>query len=389
LVAFGGAVFLLCGTMPNEDVMASMSDVRLALDLTKLQQYLQAKVPELHCSDLRVKQFSTGTSNPTYLLWSEADDQKRFVLRRKPQGKLVHGAHQIDREYMVMDALHPHSVPVPKMYSFCNDGDVIGAPFYIMECVAGRVIPDHALSMMPGERSKLWDSINAAVVSLHSVDYKAAGLSGYGKVGNFAERQVKTWSKNFDQADGIVQKALQQPQLTKDMHEFRDYLLANMAILQPEPTCVVHGDIGLHNMLIHPSEPRVATLLDWEISTLGHPHVDLDYVASRLDGGWFNFAMGHARGHLEGSPTYHEFMEMYYKRRGLPMVSDEVVEFGGLVSMFRLGAITHGVLARGLSGTASSGSSRNDEMKFTWTSLLHNALKKIRSKQGQPGPARL
>ena len=223
-----------------------------------------------------------------------------------------------------------------------------------MECVAGRVLTDMGASLTPEERGELWDSINRAVVAMHVVDFRAAGLSGFGKVGNYAERQVRTWARNYDAADKIVAPALQQPQLTQDMHRLRDYLFAGMSVLEPEPTCVVHGDLGLHNMLIHPTAPRIVAFLDWEISTLGHPLVDLDYLASQLPGGWRSDPSVPA----EGAPTAREFMDAYCRSRGLPPVPQGTAEFAGLVNMFRGCAIMHGVLARGLSGTASSGTSR-------------------------------
>lgn len=368
--------------------MADMGEVRLPLDLGRLGQYLKEKVPVLDKSDLLAKQFGTGTSNPTYLLWSSSDERQRFVLRRKPGGKLVPGAHQIDREYRVMAALHPHGVPVPKTFSLCEDPAVIGAPFYLMECVAGRVLTDNGASLSPGERTALWSSIGSAVAKLHGVDFRAAGLADYGKTGNFAERQVKTWARNFESVDGIVQKEVGDPQISADMRELQQYLLAGMAVLAPEPTCVVHGDIGLHNMMIHPTKPEVVAFLDWEISTLGHPLVDLDYASSTLPGGWReeSIPVGAA---AEGLPSAREFVEGYCQRRGLAPVPREVMEFCSLVNMFRFAAIVHGVFARGLSGNASSGSGRNKEMRAVYIGTLRRAVALMRERQGRSPAARL
>jgi len=357
--------------MAHDDVMSEIGEVRLALDLPKLQAFAATHLPQLRGAELRAKQFSTGTSNPTYLVWSASDERERFVLRRKPGGKLLPGAHQIDREYQVMKALGAYSVPVPRMIAYCDDAGVIGAPFYLMECVAGRVLTDNGASLAPAERHELWDSINLGMVAMHSVDFRAAGLTDYGKVGNYAERQVRTWGKQYDAADRIVAPELKRPELTQSMHKLRDYLLVGMAVLQPEPTCVVHGDLGLHNMLIHPTAPRVAAFLDWEISTLGHPLIDLDYVSSVLPGGWRSDTSFPG----DGAPTQGEFMDAYCKRRGWPAVPQAAADFAALVNMFRSCAIVHGVLARGLSGNAASGTTRNEIMQEMYIGVLRKAMK--------------
>lgn len=365
--------------------MSALSDVRLSLDLESLQRYLKAQVPELSCSDLVAKQFGTGTSNPTYLLWSASDETKRFVLRRKPTGELLPGAHQIDREFKVMKGVHPGGVPVPKMFNFCEDKSVVGAEFFLMECKAGRLCLDGGASFATGaERAQLWSSIASATASLHNVDYKTAGLADYGKTGNFVERQVKTWARNFEAADKVVQKALQRPQLTADMHRLRDYLLAGMAILQPEPTCVVHGDLNVHNMLIHPTEPRVATILDWEISTLGHPLIDADYVSAGLPGGWMpsGGAIIALPPGVEGVPTQQQFLADYFKKRGLPMAPDAALRFAALVNCFRFCAIVHGVVGRVLSGNAASGTERNQTMTDAYVRTLQNAMALLSQAQG-------
>ena len=246
-------------------------------------------------------------------------------------------------------------------HRYCADEAVVGAEFYLMECVPGRVISDGGASLAPAERASLWDSINSAISSLHSADHLAIGLGDYGKTtGSYATRQIRTWSRNFEAADGVVQSVEQRPQLTEDMRALGQQLLGGgdsdgigsggrrgLSLLDPEPTCVIHGDIGLHNMLIHPTEPRVSALIDWEISTLGHPLVDLDYAASALPGGWRNehVSTGAKVEALDGLPTCWQFMTAYHRRRGLPMVTEAAADVAALVNMYRTSAIVHGVYA--------------------------------------------
>ena len=239
-------------------------------------------------------------------------------------------------------------------HRYCADEAVVGAEFYLMECVPGRVISDGGASLAPAERASLWDSINSAISSLHSADHRAIGLGDYGKTtGSYAARQIRTWSRNFEAADGVVQSVEQRPQLTADMRALGQLLgggdsdgigsggRRGLSLLDPEPTCVIHGDIGLHNMLIHPTEPRVSALIDWEISTLGHPLIDLDYAASALPGGWRNehVSTGAKVEALDGLPTCWQFMTAYHRRRRLPMVTEAAADVAALVNMYRTSAI--------------------------------------------------
>lgn len=375
--------------MSHSDVQSEFSAVRLPLNLDSLKKFLAAEAPDIACTDLVAKEFGTGTSNPTYLLWSAANESKRFVLRRKPPGVLLRGAHQIDREYMVMKALHAHGVPVPKMFAYCKDTDVIGQEFFVMECIAGRVLQDAGSTTFSSasDRAQLWKSIAKAAALMHSVDYKAVGLESFGKAGDYAARQVKTWGRNFDAADPVVQKALQRPELTTSMHKLRDHLLAGMSVLEPEPTCVVHGDFNVHNMLMHPTEPRVAAILDWEISTVGHPLIDVDYACSGLKGGWMpsGATLAIPVPDAEGLPTRQEFIAEYFQQRGLPMPSNDMLEFASLVNCFRFAAIIHGVLARGLSGNAASGTSKNELMGSSYVKVVAEAMARLQKVKGGAG----
>lgn len=346
-----------------------MTEARLALDLEKLQRYLLPYLPKL-VGPLGCSQFGKGTSNPTYLIWSESDPTERYIIRRKPPGNLLVGAHQIDREYRVMKALETTPVPVPKVYHYCEDESVLSAPFYVMEVVEGRVLNEWQ-SLTPDERRRLWESFCESLAALHSVDFRAVGLEGYGKVGNYTARQLKTWGRNFDAADVTVQKALQRPELTEKMTELRRYLDTNM--VQTEPTCIVHGDIGLHNVIVHPTEPRIAAIIDWEISTLGHPMVDVNYVAAALPGGWRGLPQE------DGLPTEWSWVESYHQRRSIPMISKEQYEFFALMNMFRLAAIVHGVYARQAVGQSFSTEIKSDFNRDTYIAYLNAAVKKLRT----------
>lgn len=361
----------------HKGIAAPISDARLSLDLVALQQHLAPHLPSLF-SPLACSQFGQGTSNPTYLVWSEHEPAQRYVIRRKPPGKLLVGAHQIDREYRVMKALEGTGVPVPKVYHYCEDDSVLGAPFYVMECVEGRVLADGGQSLTPNERRLLWDSWCQALTALHSVDYRAVGLEGFGKVGNYTARQLKTWGKQFDAADEVVQKKLQQPELTEQMIALRAYLDQNM--VQGEPTCIVHGDLGLHNAIVHLTEPRIVAIIDWEISTLGHPMIDLSYLAAVLPGGW------RVPPEDGGLPSQWSFVESYHERRGLPLISREQYEFFTIMNMFRMSAIVHGVYARQVAGQSFSTELKADANRDTFIAFLKGALRKVQKLEGQAKP---
>jgi aminoglycoside phosphotransferase (APT) family kinase protein len=296
---------------------------------------------------LSVTRFKNGQSNPTYLL--EAAGGARYVLRKRPEGQLLPSAHAIDREYRVISALRATDVPVPKTYCFCDDPSIIGTPFYIMAYVDGRVMWDPALpGMSPIQRSAVYDDMNRVVAALHRVDYKTIGLEDYGRNGHFIERQIHRWT---------VQYRAAQTEAIAAMDRLIDWLPAH--IPPADETSVFHGDLRLDNFIFHPTEPRVLAVLDWELSTLGHPLADFAYHALpwRLSAAQFRGMAGSAYEVL-GIPTEIAYLQRYCQRVGREMVNSAHWEFYLAYSMFRLAAILQGIMKRALDGTASSTEAR-------------------------------
>ncbi len=233
-------------------------------DTEKLAKYLEAHVAGFK-GPLSAKKFAGGQSNPTFLIEAQSG---RYVLRRKPPGALLKSAHAVDREFRVMSALEDTDVPVPEVYHLCEDDSIVGSMFFVMQFVDGRVMWNPALPDATREdRSAIFDEMNRVLAALHSVNVDDIGLSDYGKPGNYFERQVGRWSQQYKASEtGTV----------PEMDALMDWLPANM----PEDdgrVALVHGDYRLDNMIFHREEPRVLALVDWELSTLGHPYADLAY----------------------------------------------------------------------------------------------------------------
>jgi aminoglycoside phosphotransferase (APT) family kinase protein len=265
------------------------------------------------------------------------------VLRRKPPGKLLPSAHAVDREYRVMAALAGTDVPVPRMLALCEDDAVIGTAFYVMEYVEGRVLWDPALpGMTPGERAAHYDELNRVLAALHRVDYAAVGLADFGRFGHYIERQVARWSKQYEAA-------------TTERIAAMDRLIAWLPQHLPDAdeTSIVHGDFRLDNVIFHPTEPRVLAVLDWELSTLGHPLSDFAYqvMAWRLTPQQFRGLGGLDLAAL-GIPSEQDYVAAYCRRTGRAAIPHW--EFYLIFNMFRIAAILHGVLARALQGNAAS-----------------------------------
>lgn len=312
------------------------------LDTDNLARYLEQHIAGFS-GPLTAEKFPGGQSNPTFKL--TAGDQS-YVLRRKPPGELLKSAHAVDREFRVISALQDTDVPVPRTYLLCEDESVIGSMFYIMECMEGRILWDPALPEAADndERAAIYDAMNKTMAALHCVNVEAVGLADYGRPGNYFERQVDRWSKQYRASE---------TQHIEAMETLMTWLVANM----PEDdgaVSLVHGDYRLDNMMFHATEPRVIALLDWELSTLGHPLADLanQCMAWRLprEGSVMGLA-GVDRAAL-GIPTDEQYIARYCERTGRDSIQNW--NFYLVFSLFRLAAILQGIVKRAQIGTASS-----------------------------------
>ncbi len=312
-----------------------------AFDTGRLADWLRARV-EGFSGELTVEQFKGGQSNPTFLL---SAGNRKYVMRRKPPGKLLPSAHAVDREYRVISALAQTGVPVAKGYALCEDDAVIGTAFYVRDYVAGRVLWDPALpGMAPAERTAIFTEMNRVIAALHSVDYAAVGLADYGRPGNYFARQIDRWSKQYRASETEKIEA---------MDNLMAWLPAN--IPAGDETAIVHGDYRLDNVIFHPSEPRILAVLDWELSTLGHPLADFAYhcMSWRLSPGQFRGLAGHDLAAL-GIPSEREYVALYCQRTGRASIPAAEFEYYLAFNMFRLTAIAQGIMARALQGNASS-----------------------------------
>lgn len=306
-------------------------------DEQRLAEYLQGKL-DRDFSDLIVLQFEGGQSNPTFQL---SADGRKFVLRKKPPGQLLKSAHQVDREYRVMTALRDTGVPVPKTYHLCEDDAVLGTAFFVMEDVEGRVMMDATLpSMSKDDRHALYNHFIEILAALHAVDLEAVGLADFGRAGNYYERQISRWSKQYRASE---------TEHIAEMEALMEWLPKN--IPQTEEVTLVHGDYRIGNCIVHPTEPRVVALLDWELSTTGHPLADVGYSCMMYHGSSTvsNRDFGYD---ASGVPSEREFLDLYSARAGIGPIENWT--FYIVYNLFRSGGITQGVYKRGLDGNASS-----------------------------------
>jgi aminoglycoside phosphotransferase (APT) family kinase protein len=315
---------------------------KLAFDTARLSEHLRRTIDGFPAGPIEVAQFKGGQSNPTYELTAGG---RSWVLRRKPPGKLLQSAHAVDREHRVMAALRETGVPVPRVFGYCEDPEVIGTPFFVMEHVAGRVLWDPTLPQAsPGERRAIYDEMNRVIAALHGVDPAAVGLSDFGRPGNYFARQIDRWSKQYRASETEPIAA---------MDRLIDWLPRNLPAA--EETAIVHGDFRLDNLIFHPSEPRILAVLDWELSTLGHPLADFSYhcMTWRMPTGVFRGLGGVDLAPL-GIPSEAEHVAAYVARTGRPAIDDAEWGFCVAYNMFRLAAILQGIMGRVKDGTAAS-----------------------------------
>jgi len=320
------------------------SEVRegLEFDVDRLAEYMTSHV-EGFTGPLEVQQFRGGQSNPTYRLQSGSDC---YVLRRKPPGKLLKSAHAVDREFRIISALYGADFPVPRPYVLCNDDAVIGTMFYVMECVEGRIFWDLDLpDSDPEERAAIYDNANATIAKLHGYDYESLGLGDFGKPGNYFERQISRWSGQYRASETATIPA---------MDQLIEWLPGN--IPGDESASIVHGDFRLDNVIVHPEEPRIIAVLDWELSTIGHPLADFTYHLMT----WQMPEVGIGSAGLLGKdlaalgiPGEDEYAQKYCERTGR---TDGIADrnFYAAFNFFRLAAILQGIAGRVRDGTAAS-----------------------------------
>jgi aminoglycoside phosphotransferase (APT) family kinase protein len=323
-------------------------------DTAPLHAWLSARVPGFE-GPLSIEQFKGGQSNPTYKLSTPG---RTYVMRSKPApvAKLLPSAHAIEREFAVMHALRDTEVPVPRMLALCEDESVIGRAFYVMEFMHGRVLWDQSLpGMSPDERGALYDEMNRVIAALHKVDFAAIGLASYGKPGNYFERQIGRWSKQYLAS------------VTRDipaMNALIDWLPQHIpdSARDAAEVSIVHGDYRMDNLVFHPTEPRILAVLDWELSTLGHPLADFSYHCMS----WHLQTSGVARGLAGrdlaalGIPDELSYVRRYCERtgRGDPLELMRDWNFYLAYNLFRLAAILQGIAKRAEDGTASSARAR-------------------------------
>ncbi len=317
-------------------------------DAGALDRYMAAHV-DGYQGPLQVQQFEGGQSNPTFAVLTPG---KRYVIRKKPPGKLLPSAHAVEREYRIITALQSSGVPVPRTYALCEDTSVIGTPFFVMEAVAGRIFRNPAMPDVktPEERRDMYSDMVRTLAKLHKIDWKAAGLADYGKPSNYVGRQVALWKEQYAKT-----KTHEIESMNKLMAWFPDHLP------QDDWTTIMHGDYRLDNVVFHPTEPRIIAVLDWELSTLGHPLIDLTantmlyYVPNNpmadKTGGQSGL-MGVKFAQL-GIPTEAEYIDFYTREMGLESIPD--YKYFMAFSMFRGAAIIQGIVKRNLDGNAASG----------------------------------
>jgi aminoglycoside phosphotransferase (APT) family kinase protein len=327
----------------RQDAFSGTREVaeRLRFDVARLEDYLRAHVKDF-AGPVTVSQFKGGQSNPTYLVATPA---RRYVLRRKPPGKLLPSAHAVDREHRIISALHAQNFPVAEPVLYCPDESVVGTPFFMMAYVEGRVFWEPQMPASdPAERALVYDAMNATIARLHSFEPAAIGLGDYGRGENYVARQVERWSKQYRASE---------TEPIAEMEQLIAWLPAHLP--PPQPTRVVHGDYRLDNMIVAPAEPRIAAVLDWELSTLGDPLADFTYHLMQWHMPHAEAGTGSLAGFdlaALGIPALDAYVNSYVARTGFDPRPYLPVYFA--YNFFRLAAIMQGIAGRVRDGTATS-----------------------------------
>jgi aminoglycoside phosphotransferase (APT) family kinase protein len=320
---------------------------RQRFDVGALASWMRAHVDGFSGADLAVAQFKGGQSNPTFKLSTgQGSAARHYVLRTKPgpAAKLLPSAHAVDREFGVMDALHRAGFPAPRQYALCLDEAVIGRAFYVMDYVEGRVLWDQSLpGMSAQERGAIYDELNSVIARLHTLDAASLGLGDFGKPGNYFARQIERWTRQY-------QASATEP--IDAMDHLIEWLPAH--IPPGDQSAIVHGDYRLDNMIFHPTEPRILAVLDWELSTLGHPLADFSYhcLSWHIPPGQFRGIAGLDLPAL-GIPSLEEYVGAYSRRTGLQLRPEDF-NFYLAYNLFRLAGIMQGIMKRYVDGNAAS-----------------------------------
>jgi aminoglycoside phosphotransferase (APT) family kinase protein len=311
-------------------------------DESRLARYLEERVEGFR-GPLTVRQFQGGQSNPTYYL--EAGGRE-YVLRRKPPGKLLPSAHAVDREHRIMTALAGTGVPVPRTHVYCDDESVVGTAFFLMDCVPGRIFVEPTLpGTTPAQRTAIYDDMNRVLARLHTVDWRARGLADFGRPGNYFARQIHRWTTQYRASE---------TETIDSMERLIAWLPEH--IPAADETTIVHGDYRPGNLIIHPTEPRVVAVLDWELSTLGHPLADLaynciPYYLTDMNEGFYGLDSD-----VQGIPAEDEYLAAYCRRTGRAGIPDW--SFYVAFALFRIAAISQGIMGRVIAGTANDPNAR-------------------------------
>ena len=334
----------------RQEKFSGTQDVREAhrFDASRLERYLAEHIEDFR-APLDVRQFKGGQSNPTYQL---VTPNRKYVLRRKPPGKLLPSAHAVDREYRIISALYPTGFPVARPYLMCEDENVIGTIFYVMDYVEGRIywgplLPDQT----PAQRTAIYDAMNETFARLHNLDWQALGLSDFGKPGNYVGRQIARWGKQYKASE---------TERIDEMEQLIEWLPQHLP--QDARDSIVHGDYRLDNMILHPTEPRVLAVLDWELSTIGDPMADFTYhlMQWQMPEGLTSGGGGLLTADLAamGIPSMEDYAATYLRRTHRAEAPN--MNYYAAYNFFRIAAILQGIIGRVRDGTASSANATAD-----------------------------